>query len=254
MNAQEKWLPVARQTLSAEEEQAVVALRDRCNVADGLDLKILLPIHRSAETEAFDRANAFLLYANDSLAGYCSLDGDQHSVEICGMVAPEQRRRGIGEALLVSAWAACQAHGVEEMLLICEVASSAGKAFLAAHGGHQEFAEHRSSELRDFEAMSARLPREPRLILRRVDRVRNRHTCLYAGSCFRHSIRGRHHSGRHKKDLAQSSVRFYLAELDGTPVSSLKLYLLEGRASICMPLACCRSTGGAGWRGRRWRC
>jgi ribosomal protein S18 acetylase RimI-like enzyme len=33
-------------------------------------------------------------------------------------------------------------------------------------------------------------------------------------------------------ELPSPSTRFYLAELEGTPVSSLKVYVLEGRASI----------------------
>jgi len=231
MNAQEKWLPVARQTLSAEEGQAVVLLRDRCNVADGLDLKTVLPIHGSAETEAFDRANAFLIYVNDSLVGYCSLDGDQHSVEICGMVAPEQRRRGIGGSLLAAARAACKAHGVEEMLLICEDASSAGKAFLAAHGSHQEFAEHRM-ELQDFEAMSARLTREPRLVLRRAGREETGTLAYTQAAVFGTPSEVVIIQAGIEQEFASPVARCYLGELDGTPVSSLKLYLLEGRASI----------------------
>jgi ribosomal protein S18 acetylase RimI-like enzyme len=231
MNKQSEWQPVARRTLSAQEADAVAALRDRCNAGDGLDLKIGIPTLASLEPGATDRPLALLIYAENSLAGYCSLDGDQRTVEICGMVAPEQRRRNIGHVLLSAAREACRAGGAEEVLLICEEASAAGMAFANAEGGTWHFAEHRM-ELRDFAAMRRGKDFVPKLSLRAagkddIDTLAYTRAAIFASEGDIAAIR---------MDIAQEipgpSARFYLAEWEGTPVSSLKVYQLEGRASI----------------------
>src|SRR5215467_3291423 len=87
MSEVDGWHPEARWVLSVEEALAVAALRDRCNADDGLDLKIDMPTHASSEPEATRWPQAFLIHSASSLVGYCSLDGDRHTVEICGMVA-----------------------------------------------------------------------------------------------------------------------------------------------------------------------
>ena len=144
---------VARRSTSDEEWASVQRLAAQCNAADGLELKLT----RGA---LFDLANgmppcAFLAYlpsedergkpdAPGQLVGYCALDhgGDGES-ELCGMVAPEQRRRGIGRALYTAALASCRAQGVTRLLIVCEEASASGRAFVATTGAQYEIGEHR---------------------------------------------------------------------------------------------------------------
>ena len=74
--------------------------------------------------------------------GYCSLDGELE-VELCGMVHPDHRRRGIGRALLAKARSECVRRGARRPLLICEEQSPrAGQAFVATVGGLHQFDEH----------------------------------------------------------------------------------------------------------------
>jgi ribosomal protein S18 acetylase RimI-like enzyme len=231
MSAKQRWQPLACHTLSAPEAIAVTALRDQCNAVDGLDLKLALPSSTAEAQGNTSRPSAFLLYVDDALSGYCSLDGDQRSVEICGMVAPALRRRGVGQALLDAALAACHSEALTDILLICEEASTAGRAFAARNDGSQEFAEHRM-ELRDFAAMQLGLTRESGLILRRARRedagtLAHTRAVIFAEEsevdAFQASI---------LEEFPHPSTRFYLAELEGKPVSSLKLYLEEDRALI----------------------
>jgi ribosomal protein S18 acetylase RimI-like enzyme len=231
MNQHNSWQPVARQTLSVQEALAVAALRDRCNAADGLDLKIGIPTLASAEPGAAEWPQAMLIYSENSLAGYCSLDRDQRTVEISGMVAPEQRRRHMGGALLAAAREACTAGGADEILLICEEASKAGMDFATQQGGKVQFAEHRM-ELRDFAAMRRGIEAQPRLSLRLageedIGTLAYTRAVIFASEGDIAAI-----ETDIEQEFPNPSTRFYLAELEGTPVSSLKMYVLEGRASI----------------------
>lgn len=237
MSSKKKWTPVTYRTLSGEIASLVTQLRDRCNAAGGLCLKIGVPAFAPPERVDADAPGTFFVYAmlvynDDSLAGYCSLEGNRESVEICGMVAPGQRRQGIGAALLDGALAYCSSAGVQETLLICEEASSEGKAFAAAHAGSLQFSEHRM-ELRDFEAMERGLFREPRLSLRRAGpeesgMLAEISSRVFGGEAELASIRA-----DIEQELDSAAARFYVGELEGVgPVSSLKLYLTSGQASV----------------------
>jgi len=118
-------------TLAPDEERAVRQLAAHCNATEGLTLKLSLGEGRRGARP--EEGLAFLYFADGALVGYCALDysgGDD--AELCGMVHPDRRRRGIGRALLASAHAACAALGVARLLLICERASASGQAFVAA--------------------------------------------------------------------------------------------------------------------------
>jgi ribosomal protein S18 acetylase RimI-like enzyme len=231
MSAKQRWRPLARHTLSAPEALAVTELRDSCNTVDGLDLKVGLPRFAAEARDSTLRPSAFLLYVDDVLGGYCSLDGDERSVEICGMVTPAHRRRGMGQALLDAALAACHADALAEILLISEEASAAGCAFAARNDGSQEFAEHRM-ELRDFAAMQRGLTREPGLILRRAGREDAGTLAHTKAMSFADESKAAAFEADILDEFPYPSTRFYLAELAGKPVSSLKLYREGDRASI----------------------
>ncbi len=232
MNPKDTWSPVACHALSAETAQMVMQLRDRCNSEGGLYLKIGIPAAESPEAAHSERPSAFLAYDGNSLAGYCSVEGNERSVEICGMVAPEQRRRGIGTALLAKAQASCAAAGIDDILLICEEASAAGKAFMAARGGPWQFAELRM-ELRDFRAMRHGLGRESGLVLRRAQAEEIGTLAYIKAMVFDSEPELAAIRADIEEEFPNPQARFYIAELGSAgPVSSLKLYLVENHASI----------------------
>jgi ribosomal protein S18 acetylase RimI-like enzyme len=234
MTSRDNQVPEAYVTLSQQRVDEVTALRDRCNAADGLHLKIGIPAVAPATPRTPPRPNAFLLYNGDSLAGYCSLDGDGHTVEICGMVAPEQRWQGIGRSLLAAALDTCAASGVSEVLLICEEASAAGKLFVAKQCSQMQFAEH-GMELQDFDAMLRGLTREPRLSLRRAVAGEINTLATVSSRVFGTESELRDIQMGIESEFPSTQVRFYLAQLGGSAgpvVSSLKLYIYENRASV----------------------
>lgn len=112
-----------------------------CNAHDGLDLKLGADSPLSADEGLVVH---FLYYMSGALVGYFSIDGfDEMPLEVCGMVHPDYRRRGIARALLAAVIAECRRRGNDRFLLLCEEASPTGRAFVEIVGADYCFSEHR---------------------------------------------------------------------------------------------------------------
>ncbi len=133
---------MAVRQLSEEQAEQARALRDLCNRADGLDLKLGISASFAAQSA---EPYAFLCALNGVLVGFCTLvGGDDPELELCGMVHPAYRRRGIGRALLRAALDSARRRlGAIRVLVICEDASAAGRAFAASAGAKHSFSENR---------------------------------------------------------------------------------------------------------------
>jgi ribosomal protein S18 acetylase RimI-like enzyme len=123
------------------ERHQIAMLAALCNAHEGLELKLAIGL---PHPEAAQAVGDFLFYADGRLAGYCALDSSNGApVELCGMVHPAYRRRGIGRALLQAALAECRQRGSTRLLLICEDASPSGRCFVATAEAVYRFSEHR---------------------------------------------------------------------------------------------------------------
>ncbi|HMA38413.1 MAG TPA: GNAT family N-acetyltransferase [Chloroflexia bacterium] len=213
---------VPRNGLSATERQDVRALADLCNAQEGLELKLNLGPGPA------DGTSQFLYYAAGELIGFCSLDGDEEP-EVCGMVHPAQRRRGIGRALLAAAIAETQRRGGPTLILICEAASATGQAFVATTGAPLSLAEYHM-ELDAPATSEPPAPADAAIQLQRAsaadldDLVRI--TVAAFGDAEASTRR------RIAADLQGAQEEFYLARLGGTPIGSLKLVMGDGWAGI----------------------
>src|SRR5262249_4387584 len=219
----------ARPGLIPSELDQVASLRLRCSEYEGLDLKLgvapLEPVdgHLQAPSQ-------FLAYSGDQLAGYCSLDhgGD---IEICGMVHPAQRRRGIGRALLDAALTQCRRRGASHVLLICEEASASGHAFISTLGVSRAFAEYRMErEVSPPPLATGDQPVEERLRITRAGP-----DDLDAIAAVQSAAFGdRSHDVRQliAQDQREPDVSYYIARLGEIPVGSLKAYTIPPRAGI----------------------
>lgn len=210
---------LARAELSDVERAQARRLTEICDDHDGLLLKVTtdLPPARSA-TER----NAFLCYRDRTLVGYCALDGgDDREQEICGMVDPAYRRRGIGRALLAAAREEGVQRGLQRLLLICEDASASGRAYVAAAGTLIAFSEYHMVLGRLVVAPA----RHPGL---KVERGRPEDVEAIAHITAR--AFGDPEElvlARTAQDLPDPSQRYYVSWLDGRPVASLKVYPYE---------------------------
>jgi ribosomal protein S18 acetylase RimI-like enzyme len=218
-----------RAGLTLAEREEVQALRALCNAHDQLDLKIEVEIDRLPDERDVAPRQFLARDADGALVGFCSLDlgGD---FEICGMVHPAQRRRGIGAALLDAALAECRRRGDSRVLLICEDASAAGQSFVSSRGAARAFAEYRM----ELDASASRLPSEisedADLRVARADGGDLEDLVAVQSAAFHDDptdVRTTVAAG-----LAEGSARYYIARLGDTPVGSLKVYLPAGRAGV----------------------
>ncbi len=142
MSDEQTYAVVGVQQLTEEQAEQARALRNLCNSADGLDLKLGISADLAARLA---EPYAFLCTLDGALVGFCTLIGDDDpELELCGMVHPAYRRRGIGRALLDAALASARRRlATLRVLVICEDASAAGRAFVAVAGGQHRFSENR---------------------------------------------------------------------------------------------------------------
>jgi ribosomal protein S18 acetylase RimI-like enzyme len=220
---------VPRTGLTSTEGEEVQMLRTLCNGHDHLDLKIEVEIAPSPDERVAAPRQFLARGADGALVGFCSLDmgGD---VEICGMVHPAQRRRGIGAALLDAALAECRRRGEGRVLLICEDASAAGQVFVAARGAARAFAEYRMELDAALSQRPAEVSEDTNLRVERAD-GRDLEDIVAVQSAAFHDdptdVRTMVAAG-----LAEGSAHYYIARLGDAPIGSLKVYLPAGRAGI----------------------
>lgn len=215
--------PVGRAALDPHDRAAVARLIALCNAHVGLDLKLDLD---AAPPEPNDRQpNHFLYFIGGEVAGYCAID-PADPIELCGAVHPNHRHRGLGSALLTAATAECRQRGRTRAYLLCEDASAAGKAFVAAAGGSHDFSEHRM----ELGARPAQPPPDDSLQLQPAGRADVDTLARVQAAAFGDPKDERHR--RVAAEIDHPHLRFYLARLNGTPAGSLKLLVADGRASI----------------------
>lgn len=212
----------ARRELSVDERAAVQDLAATCEAADGVHLKLTFGEH---DHMAPAEPRCFLAVDGGMIVGFCSLDGGS-ALELCGMVRPDYRRRGIGRMLLDAARLAAWRATYASVLVICEHTSPTGRAFAVAVGGVLRFSElhmrHDSSPVPTSTGVG--------ITLRRASAADADALALVTGTAFGDPpdlIRG--HIVR---ELAEPEVRFYLGLQGDTPVGALKVYSAPGRASI----------------------
>lgn len=204
-------------SLTPTELAEVRALKAVCDAADGLDLKL------SWGDEASECARVFLARDGSRLIGFCALDGEGAVAELCGMVAPEARRRGVGMRLFEAARLAFKQGGGDQLYIICENASEAGRAFVAALSGQRVFSEYRMRLRSD-----APITTDATLVIRELTSgdedelvAAARITAAGFARSFEQTLRGM------RKDLTRSEERPYLALADSKPVGAFKLSTVE---------------------------
>src|SRR5262245_35426033 len=102
--------------LAGEERAAAERLAARCNQREGLELPLnLSPPEALREGDA----DQLLYYEDGALVGVLSTDYWSEA-EVCLAVKPEQRRRGVGRALLAAARDRCRLRGLSSCLLVTD--------------------------------------------------------------------------------------------------------------------------------------
>jgi ribosomal protein S18 acetylase RimI-like enzyme len=210
---------VSRQQLSEEERQAARQLAIVCNAFEGLELKLNLDWPEPVEG---DEANSFLYYEGQALVGYCGMDYG----ELCGMVLPDHRRKGIGSALYGAVLAECRRRGKTDLIIICEQASRSGKGFMARTGAEYTFAEHH------MELDVVPDGREPPSPEKRLEVSEAGEDDIEAIALLHHGSVDEKARERVAYEMGSPGQYFLIGRLNGAPVTTLRIVDLGGKVGI----------------------
>jgi len=103
-------------------------LQERCEQYDGISLKLNWDMLR--QPSSVGDTEWLVTYEDDLLLGFLGLYGFGSDMEVCGMVRPGYRRRGIFTSLWNRAQTIIKRGNVDTLLLNAPAASSSGVAFL----------------------------------------------------------------------------------------------------------------------------
>ena len=223
MTRNEKGL-VRQQALTAQDRAGVEQLAALCRQYEGLDLGwILEPVG----PEPGHGTNQLLNYDEGALVGFMSLPPGP-DIELCGIVHPKHRRRGIGRALLFAAQEEYRQRGVRSLLLVCEPASGSGKAFVEAVGARYCDSEYRM-EL-DRAALSRRVPQQHSVQLQRASVEDTEALIRLTAASFADPVEKVR--PRIVQWLRESNQRFYIANLHEDPIGSLRVLMIPDASCV----------------------
>lgn len=123
--------------LTSKELEQIQLLQIICENHDNINLKLNWDMLKNRNDEL---KTDFFYYHNQMLAGFAAIYGFGSEAEICGMVHPDYRRRGIFSALLAEAKPILKTY--QSILINAPSNSAAAKSFLSANEYKYSFSEH----------------------------------------------------------------------------------------------------------------
>lgn len=206
--------------LTAAARTDIQQLTGICNNFEGLDLPIYLD-------SATSDADFFSFYEHGQLIGFAYIPGESEP-EVCGMVHPDHRRRGIGRRLLDAIRTEYRRRGTPELLLVCEAASASGQAFVTGAGGKLRISEHRMQL--DPTAVDRSHSRQDGLDLQPAgsdDAETLIHIQATAFGDPEEEVRP-----FVRQSLQDTNRRYYIGTLNGSPIGIIRLSVYEPAADI----------------------
>ena len=141
MTQYEKQGIFAKEILTEDEIAAIQQLVTIGETLEGLHMRLFVDdmLKQRSGNDTFD----FLYYEQGQLVGYLGIDnyGTQEKA-VVAMVHPEHRRKGIARLLLQAAREEARHSGIEQLVVMCERASTSGTAFAQAINARLDFSEH----------------------------------------------------------------------------------------------------------------
>jgi ribosomal protein S18 acetylase RimI-like enzyme len=124
--------------LTTKQLKDIEILQKECERYDSLQLKLNWEMLRSRETDQFD----FLKYENEELIAFLGVYSFGSTAEVCGMVNPNERRKGYFNEMFNKAKETIKHQGFKKVLLNAPSSSDAAKTFLGKQGASYKFTEH----------------------------------------------------------------------------------------------------------------
>lgn len=117
--------------LTHDQLDDIFNLQTLCETHDGITIKLNGDMLRRESYESYD----LVIYDNGRLTGFLGVYPFGSTIELCGMVHPGFRRRGIFQSLFDRAMTEIIKKPVKKVLANSHGRSLAGKAFIEANGG-----------------------------------------------------------------------------------------------------------------------
>lgn len=140
--------------LTAQQLQDLMKLQQRCEAADQIALKLNWDMLKNRKQE---EQLDFTFYEQEELIGFLGVYRWDNQVEVCGMVHPDYRRRGVFTQLWQQAVTQVKQQPYEELLLNTPAASPSGQAFIASLAAAYHHSEY---QMKWVDRSAASLPSE----------------------------------------------------------------------------------------------
>jgi ribosomal protein S18 acetylase RimI-like enzyme len=124
--------------LNEQQLKDIERLQETCEQHDKCQLKLNGDMLRSRQTDLDD----YFYYREGELIGFLGLYGFGSSYELCGMVHPKYRQKGIFKGLFNQAVLSLKNRGIKKLLINTPGASKTGKKFIAAIHSEYSFSEY----------------------------------------------------------------------------------------------------------------
>jgi ribosomal protein S18 acetylase RimI-like enzyme len=125
--------------LTSKQLVDIKELQHACEVGESFELKLNWDM---LQTRPENEIHDFFHYEHDKLVGFLGLYGFGSKVELCGMVHPEYRRKGIFTKLYTEAEKVMEERNVKQILLNAPTQSETAKQLLLTLPCSYSFSEH----------------------------------------------------------------------------------------------------------------
>ncbi len=207
--------------LSNKQLKGIEELQNECEAAESIQMKLNWDmLHTRKEHEISD----FFHYEDGKLVGFVGLYGFGNKVEICGMVHPRYRRKGIFTDLLNKVFEVIEVRNYSQILLNAPSTSESAKGFLQTIHCSYSFSEYQMKcEETEFvlqDDVNLRLASPDDLEIEVLLDVK----CF--GSTAEEALE---HNMRIKEE---NQEQFYIIETNAKSVGKLRIPLTNGEAWI----------------------
>ncbi len=207
--------------LSTKQLSDIKELQHICEDGEDFQLKLNWDMLQSRkEDEPYD----FFHYEDGELVGFLGLYGFGNKMEVCGMVAPNYRRKGLFTKLWSDAEKVIKDRNIQQILLNTPTNSESGKAFLQTISCSYSFTEYQmkweEKELHDHHDVTLR-PSTPNDLELEIQ---------LDVKCFGFEENGARDYNVRIKD--ENTEQFYVIESDGMSVGKMRVDHSDGEAWI----------------------
>lgn len=152
--------------LTEKQLEDINQLQQECETHDHIQLKLNWEMLRNRTSTQLD----FFQYENDELVAFLGLYPFGSTIEVCGMVKPNERRKGYFSKLFQQGMAIAKQPPYNKILLNAPTSSAEAKLFLKTIGANYVFSEHqmewKEKFLEELNGFTLRLANEKDLEMR----------------------------------------------------------------------------------------